>query len=148
MYGMKKSKTMKVMIDTNVVLDVLYNRKEFIDDSAIVLKMCESGDIEGVISSLSICNIIYHARKRIGSKNAKLMVKSLTTIFEIDDIYAQDCKKALDLEWTDYEDCIQYLTAKRNVCDFIVTRNESDFKNSDIQVISPSDFIKLKRHSA
>lgn len=65
---------MKVMIDTNIILDVLCNRKDFVDDSLKVFKLCEVKKVSGYISALSIPNIVYIMRKELDSK----MIKGLT----------------------------------------------------------------------
>ena len=80
---------MKVLIDTNIILDVLCNRKEFVDDSLKIFKLCEIKKITGYISTLSIANIVYIMRKELDSKMVKDILEKLTLIFEI----VEFCKK-------------------------------------------------------
>ena len=66
---------MKILIDTNVILDVLCNRPEFISDSLKVFKYCEANQITGFISALSIPNIVYIMRKELDNEKIKEILK-------------------------------------------------------------------------
>jgi predicted nucleic acid-binding protein len=105
---------MKVLVDTNVVLDVLLNRSPFYANSRAVFELGEQKRITGYISASSITDIFY----------------TETTITD-----------ALALRWKDFEDAIQFTVAKENDIAYIITRNETDFETSYIPCMSPSDFI-------
>lgn len=73
--------SMKVLIDTNIILDVLCRRSGLYEDSAKVLKLCEVKRIEGAVSALSIPNIIYIMRKELDAKKTKEVLKKLFRLF-------------------------------------------------------------------
>ena len=132
---------MKVLIDTNIILDVLCNRTEFVENSAKVFKLCEVKKIEGYVSALSIPNIVYIMRKELDSEKIKDVLATLSLIFTIVDLKADDIKKAALMNFKDYEDALQSACAARMKMNFIVTRNIKDFANSKITAITPSELI-------
>ncbi len=132
---------MKILIDTNVILDVLCNRHDFVDDSLKVFKYCEANQITGYISALSIPNIVYIMRKELDSEKIKEILTTLTSIFTVVDLRESDLLKAADMDFSDYEDALQSVCAARAKVNFIVTRNIKDFKNSIIPAIKPSELF-------
>ena len=132
---------MKVLIDTNIILDVLCNRSEFVENSAKIFKLCEVKKIDGYISALSIPNIVYIMRKELDSEKIKDVLATLSLIFTIADLKADDIKKAALMNFKDYEDALQSACAARMKMNFIVTRNIKDFANSKITAITPSELI-------
>ena len=132
---------MKILIDTNVILDVLCNRPDFVDDSLKVFKYCEANQITGDISALSIPNIVYIMRKELDSERIKEILTTLTSIFTVVDLRESDLLKAADMDFSDYEDALQSVCAARAKVNFIVTRNIKDFKNSSIPAIKPSELF-------
>lgn len=133
---------MKVLIDTNVILDVLCNRKMFVEDSLKIFKLCEAKQIDGYISALSIANIIYIMRKELSHINVKKILDMLSHIFNIIELNEQDLMEACNLEFDDYEDGIHCNQASRILADYIITRNIKDYKNSVIKPISPNEFTR------
>ena len=132
---------MKVLIDTNIILDVLCNRSEFIEDSIKIFKLCEVKKITGYISSLSIPNIIYIMRKELDKNKVKEIIEKLSIIFNIIDLKFDDLKRATILNIEDYEDAIQSAQASRIKANYIITRNVKDYNNSKISAIKPSELI-------
>ena len=133
---------MKVLIDTNVILDVLCNRKDFVDDSLKVFKYCEANQITGCISALSIPNIVYIMRKELDNERIKEILITLTSLFTVVDLRESDLIKAADLELFEYEDALQSVCATRTKANYIVTRNIKDFKNSTVPAIKPSELFE------
>lgn len=133
---------MKVLIDTNIILDVLCNRKDFVDDSAKVFKLCEVKKIMGYISALSIPNIVYIMRKELDMEKVKEILEKLSLIFEIVDLRADDLKRASTLDFNDYEDAIQSTQASRIKANYIITRNIKDYNKSKVTAIKPSELIE------
>lgn len=132
---------MKVLIDTNIILDVLYAREPFVADSSKIFKYCELKQVDGYISALSIPNIIYVMRKELDREKVRQVLSTLSIIFSIIDLRGTDLIKAADADIIDYEDAIQFVCASRIDADYIVTRNLKDFKDSTIPEISPSSFL-------
>lgn len=133
---------MNVLIDTNVILDVLCNRKDFVEDSLKVFKYCEANQITGCISALSVPNIVYIMRKELDGDRIKEILTTLTSLFTVVDLREVDLMRAADLEFSDYEDALQSVCATRAKANYIVTRNIKDFKNSRIPAIKPSELLE------
>lgn len=133
---------MKVLIDTNVILDVLCDRKDFLESSLKVWKHCEVGQITGYVSALSIPNIIYILRKELDPEKTKEIIDKLFLIFHVADLKSDDLKKATNMKTTDFEDAVQMVCATRLKTDFIITRNIRDFKDSRVPAIKPSELLE------
>ena len=133
---------MKVLIDTNVILDVLCSRQAFLEASEKVFKLCEVNKISGYISALSIPNIIYIMRKELEPERIKEILDQLMLIFHVADLKAAELKKAAGLHFKDYEDAVQSACASRIHADYIVTRNIRDFSNSEVTAIKPSELLE------
>ena len=132
---------MKVLIDTNIILDVLCKRPAFYEDSAKIFKLCEVKKISGVISALSIPNIMYILRKELDADKTREILDSLMLIFSVADLKADDLKKAADMRFKDYEDAIQSACATRIKANYIVTRNIKDFSESKVTAIKPAEIL-------
>ena len=133
---------MKVLIDTNIILDVLCKRPDFYKDSAKVFKLCEVKRISGVISALSIPNIMYILRKELDSEKTKEILDNLSLIFSIADLKADDLKKAADMQFKDYEDAVQSACAARIKANYIITRNIGDFTMSKVAAIKQIELLE------
>lgn len=132
---------MKVLIDTNIILDVLCKRPAFYEDSAKIFKLCEVKKISGVISALSIPNIMYILRKELDADKTREILDSLMLIFSVADLKADDLKKAADMRFKGYEDAIQSACATRIKANYIVTRNIKDFSESKVTAIKPAELL-------
>lgn len=137
----KGSKPVKVLIDTDVVLDVLCGRQEFLEASAAVWKYCEVNKILGVISALSVPNIVYILRKELDPDKTKKIIDRLLLIFDVAELRAEDLRRAAEMKTADYEDAVKMCCAKRINADFIVTRNIRDFVSSPVPAVKPSELL-------
>jgi len=132
---------MKVLIDTNIILDVLCNRKDFVEDSLKVFKYCEAHRITGCISAMSVPNIVYIMRKELDRGRIKEILTILTAIFTVVDLRESDLVKAVNMDFNDYEDALQAVCASRVKADYIITRNVKDFRNSTVPAIKPKELL-------
>ena len=136
---------MKLLIDTNIVLDVLCNRKGFVENSSKVFKLCETKKLDGYLSAISVPNIAYILRKELSIEKLKSIIVKLNIIFSIIELKPNDLILATNLDFKDYEDSLQSVCAKRIKADFIITRNTKDFKNSPVKAITPEQlFARIK----
>ncbi len=133
---------MKVLVDTNVILDILCSRKDFVADSLRIFQCCEAGRLEGCISALSIPNIVYIMRKELNRERIKDILRTLTAIFSVIELREADILKAAELEFADYENALQSVSAHRVHAELIITRNCKDFTASPVPVITPSELLK------
>ena len=135
---------MKVFYDSNVVLDVLLNRTDFLTDSFAALKFSETRKIKGDISVVSTTDIFYLVNRNL--KDTQQSIEKMRVLFSIVDIAKADKKialNALNSGWKDFEDAVQYSVEKKLGAKYIITRNQKDYLKSDIQVVSPKEFTEL-----
>lgn len=133
---------MRVLIDTNIIMDVLANREGFSEPASQLFKLCEVGQVQGMIYALSIANIAYIMRKELDREQIKDVIAKLDAIFTIADMKGGDFKKAAELPMDDFEDALQSICAARLNADFIVTRNPKDFRDSKVMAIKPSELLE------
>lgn len=133
---------MKILIDTNVILDVLCNRPDFVEESSKIWKLCEVDKVEGYISALSVPNIVYILRKELTPQKTQQMIQQIMMIFRIADLKSSDLKNAAEMYSSDFEDAVQMCCASRIRADYIVTRNIRDFKDSTVPAFKPSELLE------
>ena len=135
---------MKLLIDTNVVLDVLLKREPFFKAAAEVLNLAQRSDVREYVSASSITDIYYIARRQMKDHAAvKDLLKRLLTVVSVAAVSAQEIQNALSLAWTDFEDSVQYSVALLNEMDGIVTRNPADYQGSNIQIWLPEQLLEM-----
>jgi len=134
---------MKVFLDTNILLDTLVERSNqvFTDNAITLLGLGENGVIDLYMSALSISTIAY-VLKNMTSVRKKEIIKDLTSIVKVLPVLPEHVDNMLESPMKDVEDALQVQSAKEGLCDLIVTRNESDFKETDILVICPEELLK------
>lgn len=133
---------MKALIDTNIIIDALQSRADFLEDAREI--MLRIADYDGYITANSISDIYYLQHKFFhDKKRARSNLADLLAIFGILDITSDDCHNALRSNIPDFEDAILVESALRNKMDAIVTRNTKDFRNSPIKVYSPYEFLQV-----
>ena len=133
---------MKILIDTNVILDVLIKREPYYLDSARVWTLTRGKTIEGYLSAISVNNLYYIVNKLKGHKTAASLVDHILEDYEIISLTKNILKQARTIEKKDFEDLIQYFSALQEGCDFLVTRNKKDFPSGGVKVISPQEILK------
>lgn len=132
---------MVLLIDANVILDVLLNRQEFVKDSSIIWKLCETGKVKGYVSALTFANLVYIMRKQLNSKAIEDVFQKLNLIFDFTDFSVSDLTRAAEWNWEDFEDATQSATAERVQADYIITRNVRDFSKSKVIAFTPSELL-------
>jgi len=132
----------KVLIDTNIILDLALERHPFYKDAVIIFEKIDQKQIKGYVSASVVTDIYYFAKKEKGQIWASTFLMELSEIIEIASVDKNIIIKALKLGWNDFEDALQTLVAVENDLDVIVTRNKKDFKGAKgISVLSPNEFI-------
>ena len=133
---------MKILVDSNVVLDKLLNRPDFFAESNTIFRLVEIGQITGYVSASAVTDIYYVARKKLGNTDARKMIKKMLTVFHTATVTGDDIYQALDLEWSDFEDSVQFVVGAGLSVDCIVTRNVADFASGNIPALTPERFIE------
>ena len=135
---------MRVLIDTNVILDVLLKRSPFYEAAIEVLKLSVREDIQEFVSALAITDIYYIAYKNMRDKAVvRELLKKLLLIVSVAGVSEEEIQKALELGWKDFEDSVQYSVALLNEMNGLITRNVKDYSSSEIQVWEPNQFLEL-----
>ena len=133
---------MKIMCDTNIILDVLLEREPFVEDSCRVLSLCEEHKIDGFVSASSVTDIYYLVRKYTHSTQmAYQAVGKLLEIMKICSVTNDDVLMAFKKKAKDFEDCLVATCAKSIHCSYIITRNKKDFEEFDIPALLPAELL-------
>ncbi|MFX0172052.1 MAG: type II toxin-antitoxin system VapC family toxin [Candidatus Hodarchaeota archaeon] len=131
-----------ILFDINIFVDVLSARQGF-DKSAQLIDLVEKGELEGVISSLTIPILWYITSQSIGFHDAKIIVEEIIKGFIIQALDEEIIRNSFKSEMKDFEDSIQYYSAKSYGCKSIITRNKRDFEGiDDIVIKSPEEFLE------
>lgn len=132
---------MVLLIDANIILDVLLNRPDFVKDSAMIWKLCETEQMKGYVSTLTFANLVYIMRKQLDPEKIEDVFHKLNLIFEFADFSVSDLTHAAELNWKDFEDAVQSVTAERIHADYIITRNVRDFSKSRVMAFTPPELL-------
>ena len=135
---------MKLMIDTNILLDVLLQRNPFFNNSRTVLKLCEDHAVSGFVSASAVTDIFYITRKALGSvEDTYRVISNILNIVKVLTVTNDDVISAFQVKAKDFEDCLMATCAKSNKCDGIVTRNKRDFLGFGVTLYSPEELLLL-----
>lgn len=135
---------MRLMIDTNIILDVLLEREPFFEHSKEVLKLCEDKKIHGFISASTLTDIFYLVRKALGSTDeAYNALGNILNIVKVLTVTNEDVNKAFTQRAKDFEDCLLAVCSISNKCDGIVTRNKKDFEPFGITLYAPDEILEM-----
>lgn len=138
---------MRLLIDTNVILDFLQAREPFVEPAAHLFERIDAGEIEGFITATSITNIYYIVRKMAGQEVARAAIAQLLCDLNICTVDLDVLERAIALDFQDFEDAVQYACAVVYDLDAIVTRDAAGFVNAEIPVIAPENLNSITDES-
>lgn len=134
---------MKLLIDTNIILDVLLKREPFCEPAVGVLNLSQRNDIQEYISASAVTDIYYIAYKQLKDRAlVKSLLKRLLTVVSVAAVSERDVLNALELPWPDFEDSVQYSVALLGEMDGIVTRNLNDYQDANLRIWSPEQLLQ------
>lgn len=135
----------RVLFDTDVILDLLFDRKPFSTDTALLLSQCEANKISGYITPVIISNIYYLLRQTSTHQHVVSKLSELVEILDILKIDKSSIKQALKSPFKDFEDALQNYAAEQSLeIDVILTRNFKDYKHSKLSVMTPKEYIRAQ----
>ena len=134
---------MRALIDVNVIIDAVEDREPFCELAYQIALLVERGYIEGCVTADSLTNLFYVVKRAGGLEKARKVIEGTLKIFKVLDVTEMDCRLALLSGRADFEDAVLMESARRNGVEYIVTRNEKDFSDSPVPVISPEEFLKI-----
>ena len=133
---------MKLLIDTNIILDVLLKREPFYNEGAKVLNLAKEDNISLYVSASAITDIYYIANQSLRDKaEVKDLIVKLINIVSIASVSEDEIRYALTLPWKDFEDSVQYSVALLQEMEGIVTRNSSDYKEAEVKIWTPKELL-------
>jgi len=129
----------KVLFDTNIILDIALERKPFDEQAFELLSLMERQLVKAYLSSLTVVNINYVMRK--DKEKALQFTEDLLQIFEITDLDKSILLNSLKSGFKDFEDAVQNFSALDSGIDIIITRNPKDYVNSELKIFEPTQFL-------
>lgn len=137
---------MKILVDTNVVIDALIGRQPYFDNADKIIKLCADQKVQGYLAAHSIPNLFYILRKSMSLEERRHVLLQLCDIFIVEGIDSVKIITAIEnRSLLDFEDCLQDECAISVGADYIVTRNVKDFTYAKVKAISPENFLEKLR---
>ena len=130
-----------VLIDLNVLLDVLQKRGPFYETSASLLAAVETGRVQGYVAAHSLTTLFYLIQKGKSSAEARATITNLLQFIKVAPVDQSTLEQALNLDFKDYEDAVQMISALQCKADCLVTRNTKDYQPALLPVMQPVDFL-------
>jgi predicted nucleic acid-binding protein len=138
----------RLLIDTNIVIDLLANRKEFYTEAATLFSLADKNILTLTVSSLTFANTNYILSKLKSEKEARIILRKFKVLVETLSLDDKITELALsDDKFPDFEDGLQYYSAIENRVDIIISRNKKDFKNSKIPVMTAKEYLSKNKTS-
>ncbi len=134
---------MKVLLDTNVVLDFILRRPGFLGEIDEIFTRLQNLEFEAYVTSVTFVNTYYTTRKESGKERAESAIAEMLMLVGVSDTGQSVIENSISLGFGDFEDAVQCASAVAEGLDAIVTRNKKDFENSPLPVYSPVEFITL-----
>ena len=135
----------RIFLDTNVILDLLGERHPFFDSIAKVATLADQKKLILIVSPLSFTTIDYVLNKFETSESVLNKLRRFKIICEISEVNEETIEKALNSDFKDFEDAVQYFTALQSNCSIIITRNAKDFKKSTIPIMTAEEFLSSSK---
>lgn len=132
---------MKLLIDTNVILDMVFHRNGCDNSMKLFRKIRENGD-SAYITASSVTDLFYIIRKELhDTGQTYVIMENIFKLVAVLSVTEKDIQDAFGQKWKDFEDCVQYMTGKNNAVDHIITVNEKDHADAELPVQTPSAWI-------
>ena len=132
---------MRVLFDTNVVLDVLLDRQPYADTAVQLLSLVDQGRIDGVVCATTITTIHYLASRAVGATEAARQVRELLAMFDVAAVDRGVVESAVKLGFDDFEDAVLHEAAVAAGASAIVTRNGADFAAAKLPIFDPMELL-------
>ena len=131
----------RLFLDTNIVLDLLGEREPFYQSAAKIATLADKGKILIYVSSLTYSTVYYLLSRYENNEAVKEKIRKFKVIAKTSDLTDKIIDKGLSSKFNDFEDSLQYYCAVNSECNIIITRNGKDFKESDLPVLTPDEYL-------
>ena len=132
---------MKILIDTNIVLDHLLDRPHFNTSAAWIFSATERGELTTLIGATTVTTVHYLVTKAAGAKAGKQSIGLILQLFEVAPVNRMVLASALDLGFDDFEDAVLHEAALHAGVEALITRDMKGFARSVLPVYAPDKFI-------
>lgn len=133
---------MRLLLDTNVILDLLESREPFAEDAEKIFALAESDRVIECVSASAVTDIYYLLRKNTKDKAlTRAGIDQLLSVLTILPVTGEILRYAYHLDWDDFEDAVQYSAAKFHYVDIIITRNKDDYEEPELEIMTPAEFL-------
>jgi predicted nucleic acid-binding protein len=133
----------RILIDTNVVLDVVLARQPWAAEAIELLDRVARGETQGLVAAHSVTTVFYVVERERDRRTALTAVGDLLSIVGVAELGSADFQRALTLGLKDFEDAVQVAASLRVGADFLVTRNARDFRGSPVAIRAPGEILAL-----
>jgi len=133
----------KVFVDTDIIYDLLGKRDPFYIAAAQLFTLADEGKVQIFISALSLANLHYLISKHKSVEKAKEILRKFKVLVHVAPLNDKIIDLALNSDFSDFEDAIQYFSALQNEIEVLLTRNLKDYRKAQITVLTAQDFINL-----
>jgi predicted nucleic acid-binding protein len=134
---------MKVLVDTNILIDVIAQHAPFFPASADVWELAETKRIDGIVAALSFTTVHYLIGKQFGHAMADSAVKSLFRVFAVAPVDSVVIIDSIATGRRDFEDAVQAVAALRVGSTHVVTRDPKGFARTGLIVVAPAQLVAM-----
>jgi predicted nucleic acid-binding protein len=132
----------KVLVDTDVCLDLLTGRKPFNQSAELLFALGDAGKIRLYVSAISFSNLDYILRKElISGRKSRAILSQLEAVVTVLPVGEKTIQGALRSDFNDVEDAIQHQVALENGQSVLITRNLKDYRKANCLIMSPEMFL-------
>ena len=134
---------MKILFDTNIILDILLNRAPFVDLSANLVSSVENRMIEGYLCATTITTLDYLISKSRNRETARIEIQKILALFQIADVNSTVLSMSINSSFTNFDDAVQYFSGKCSKVNGLVTRNIKDYKLATLPIYTPDELWSI-----
>lgn len=134
---------MKILFDTNVILDVILNRQPFAANAILLVAAVEEKRVHGLLCTTTLTTIDYLVSKALGAEQSRATLKKLLQLFEVAAVNDPVIQVAIKSDIKDFEDAVLYQAAKHAGAEGIVTRNKQDFVPVELPIYLPDELAAI-----
>ena len=133
----------RLLIDTNVVLDILLDRQPHVEASAAIWSVIEAGKAAGFIAAHAVTTVYYLAQRELGANGARRVVDAILRVLVVAAVDGSVIQDALAVPLADFEDAVTVSAVHSAGCDYIVTRNLKDYRRSHVPCLTPESAVAI-----
>ncbi len=134
----------KVLCDINFILDIFLKREPFYRSAAEVFRKIEEHELKGYLCALSFPTLFYLLTKELNREKALKTLEKIRIVFSVAPVDEKVIDMSLVSDFRDFEDAVQYYSAIHVRADYVITRNKADYRDNQIPVLAPDEFLALE----